>query len=211
MRVLPAHSDPVTAVSFNRDGTIIVSCSMDGLIRIWDASSGQCLKTIVDDDNPICGYVGFSPNSKFLLASTQDSTVRLWDFHSSRCLKTYSGHINRTYCIVACFSTTNGRYIVSGSEDNKVYIWDLQSRQVAQILEGHKGKCSHWKHPCMHVLKCYTDVVLTVAVRLCPLLRVHVADDFTQTHPHHNIIASASMEKDLTIRLWIDDSSEGAG
>ncbi|TFY79370.1 hypothetical protein EWM64_g4641 [Hericium alpestre] len=52
-RVLPAHSDPVTAVSFNHDGTLIVSCAMDGLIRIWDADSGQCLKTLVDDDNPI--------------------------------------------------------------------------------------------------------------------------------------------------------------
>jgi COMPASS component SWD3 len=70
MKVLPAHSDPVTAVSFNHDGTLIVSCAMDGLMwaptsismreptdmcdrRIWDADSGQCLKTLVDDDNPI--------------------------------------------------------------------------------------------------------------------------------------------------------------
>ena len=70
MKVLPAHSDPVTAVAFNHDGTLIVSCAMDGLMysccfpllsdfdalllsRIWDADSGQCLKTLVDDDNPI--------------------------------------------------------------------------------------------------------------------------------------------------------------
>jgi WD40 repeat protein len=32
MKVLPAHSDPVTAVSFNNDGTLIVSCAMDGLM-----------------------------------------------------------------------------------------------------------------------------------------------------------------------------------
>jgi COMPASS component SWD3 len=32
MKVLPAHSDPVTAVSFNHDGTLIVSCAMDGLM-----------------------------------------------------------------------------------------------------------------------------------------------------------------------------------
>lgn len=34
MRVLPAHSDPVTAVSFNRDGTLIATCSMDGLMYV---------------------------------------------------------------------------------------------------------------------------------------------------------------------------------
>lgn len=32
LKVLPAHSDPVTAVSFNKDGSLIVSCAMDGLM-----------------------------------------------------------------------------------------------------------------------------------------------------------------------------------
>ncbi|KAF8633968.1 hypothetical protein AX15_001146 [Amanita polypyramis BW_CC] len=143
LKVLPAHSDPVTAVSFNHDGTLIVSCAMDGLIRIWDAESGQCLKTLVDDDNPICSHVKFSPNSRFVLAATQDSTIRLWNYHTSHCVKTYNGHTNRTYCIVACFSTTGGKYIVGGSEDAKIYVWDLQSRQIVQVLEGHRAASSN--------------------------------------------------------------------
>ena len=129
--------------------------------RIWDADSGQCLKTLVDDDNPMwyvqclkmlatetasqtpySSHVSFSPNSRYVLASTQDSTIRLWNYQTSRCVKTYTGHTNRTYSLVAAFSTTGGQYIVSGSEDAKIYIWDLQSRRVAQILEGHKG----WRH-----------------------------------------------------------------
>ena len=32
-----------------------------------------------------------------------------------------------------------------------------------------------------------------------------------QTHPSLPIIASASMEKDLTIRLWVDESADSAG
>lgn len=32
LRTLPAHSDPVTAVLFNSDGTLIASCAMDGLM-----------------------------------------------------------------------------------------------------------------------------------------------------------------------------------
>jgi len=32
LKTLPAHSDPVTAVDFNKDGTMIASCSYDGLM-----------------------------------------------------------------------------------------------------------------------------------------------------------------------------------
>src|ERR1700729_1876697 len=90
---------------------------------------------------PFSSHVKFSPNSKFVLASTQDSTVRLWNYQTSRCVKTYTGHINRTYCLFACFKTssTGGKYVVGGSEDAKAYIWDLQSREVLQVLEGHRG------------------------------------------------------------------------
>ena len=102
LKTLPAHSDPVSAVSFdrlfhgqqglgniigiilkiwrskskcishvdslqvhfNRDGSLIVSSSYDGLCRIWDTASGQCLKTLIDDDNPPVSFVKFSPNGK---------------------------------------------------------------------------------------------------------------------------------------------------
>ena len=80
LKTLPAHSDPVSAVSFNRDGTLIASSSYDGLwcetqhavidylraapvtsrvciiahffrSRIWDTATGQCLKTLICDEN----------------------------------------------------------------------------------------------------------------------------------------------------------------
>ncbi|EXX58769.1 Cop1p [Rhizophagus irregularis DAOM 197198w] len=124
---------------------MIVSCSYDGLIRIWDTATGQCLKTLVDDDNPPVSFVKFSPNGKYILASTLDNTLRLWNFHSGKCLKTYTGHINNKYCVFSSFSVTGGKWIVSGSEDNCVYIWNLQTKEIVQKLEGH------------------ADVVLTIA------------------------------------------------
>lgn len=82
MSTIPAHSDPVTAVDFNRDGTCIVSGSHDGLIRVWDTATGECLKTIYAEGNPPVSYVKFSPNGKFVLAGTLDSKLRLWQIAS---------------------------------------------------------------------------------------------------------------------------------
>jgi len=75
LHTLPAHSDPCTSVHFNRDGTLIVTGSYDGLIRIWETATGSCLKTLIDDDNPPVAYAQFSPNGKFILAATLDKYV----------------------------------------------------------------------------------------------------------------------------------------
>lgn len=119
MQVLPAHSDPVTAVDFNRDGTLIVSSSYDGLCRIWDSNSGQCLKTLIDETNPPVSFVRFSPNGRFILTGTLDHKLKLWDFEKSKCVKQYEGESFDQCCLqlLVCQhdkSTTAGKLAAPG-------------------------------------------------------------------------------------------------
>lgn len=43
--------------------------------RIWDTATGQCLKTLIDDDTVPVSFVKFSPNGKYILAATLDKYV----------------------------------------------------------------------------------------------------------------------------------------
>ena len=144
MRSLPAHSDPVGGVGFSRDGTMVCSCAGDGLIRVWDTQTGQCLQTLVHDDRKPVTSVQFVPNSKFVLAWTLDSCVRLWDYAEGKCVKTYQGHENTRFSL----SGTIGRYrdggrdafVVSGSEDGSLLAWDVGSKEVLWRAEAaHDG------------------------------------------------------------------------
>jgi COMPASS component SWD3 len=152
MRSLPAHSDPVSGVDFVRDGTLAASCSSDGLIRIWDTGTGQCLKTLVHEDNAPVTSVRFSPNGKYVLAATLDSCLRLWNYVEGRCVKTYQGHKNEKYSIGVCFGTYTAEtrregdeqqkqwaLAACGSEDGSTVLWDVNSKEILQRLQGHEG------------------------------------------------------------------------
>lgn len=140
MRKLPAHSDPVGGVDFIRDGSLVASCAGDGLIRIWDTATGQCLRTLVHEDNAPVTSVSFSPNGKFVLAWTLDSCVRLWNYIDGRCVKTYQGHKNRRYSISGAFGTYGpNAFVVSGSEDGSILIWDVKSKTLLQKTNAHEG------------------------------------------------------------------------
>ncbi|KAJ6163315.1 hypothetical protein N7497_003294 [Penicillium chrysogenum] len=153
-RSLPAHSDPVAGIDVGLDGTLIASCALDGLIRIWDTHSGQCLRTLVMEDNPPATCVKFSPNGRYVLAWTLDGCIRMWDYVKSRVIKTFQGHVNNKYSLSGCF----GRYgpqgvtykpplcfAVSGSEDGSIIFWDIVSKQILQRLTGHSNAvlCVH--------------------------------------------------------------------
>ena len=183
MRSLPAHSDPVSAVDFVRDGTLITSCSHDGLVRVWDTATGQCLRTLVHEDNAPVTSVVFAPNGKYVLAWTLDSCVRLWDyvggtvFGKGKVTKTYQGHVNKTFSLSGAFGMYGGNQlpdmwalVVSGSEDGTIFLWDVSSKNVLQTLEGH------------------TDAVLSV-----------------DTHPTERVIASGSLDR--TVRIWRERDS----
>lgn len=71
--------------------------------RIWDTSTGQCLRTLVHEDNPPITSVCFAPNGRYVLAFSSDSCLRLWDYVSGEVKKTYQGHENGRFSIGGCF------------------------------------------------------------------------------------------------------------
>src|SRR5262245_52432412 len=64
--MLEGHSGGVSSARYSRDGTQILSGSMDSTVKLWNADSGMLIRTFEGHSNWVWS-VAFSPDSKRVL------------------------------------------------------------------------------------------------------------------------------------------------
>ncbi|KAK5124099.1 protein with putative role during mitosis [Meristemomyces frigidus] len=86
IRTLPGHDHSVSAVRFipsgaagaPLSGNLLASASRDKTIRIWDVTTGYCLRTLRGHGDWVRA-LNPSPDGRWLLSTSSDQTARLWD------------------------------------------------------------------------------------------------------------------------------------
>jgi len=71
----------VTSVVFSPDGKFLAAGSLDTMVRIWDAESGQLLDKLKGHRDSVYS-VAFSPDGKFLVSGSLDKTLKMFDIGS---------------------------------------------------------------------------------------------------------------------------------
>ena len=134
MRVLAGHESVITAVCISLDATKILSADYDGVIKLWDRATGECLRTIQAHSQKISG-LHLTVDGKFAASSSWDKTVKLWRLAGGSCMKT----LEHADWVTSVDMTPDGRYLVASSyEGTKVWelLWRLEPRDVAEWDEG---------------------------------------------------------------------------
>ena len=133
---LVGHTDDVDIVVFSQDGRKIASGSQDNTVRLWDAETGEHLKTLVGHWAYII-TIAFSPDGTLLASGSEDDTVRLWDGrYRERLGRRLWGHFAGVETLAF---NHDGTMFASGSRDAVITLWDTATGDWVHFLFGHRG------------------------------------------------------------------------
>ena len=127
--LLIGHTASVNGVAFSPDGHLIVSGSEDRTVCVWDASTGQHLKTFTTDHVHGVGKVAFSPDSRSIATNGGffGAGIQLWN--------TVSGTRNETLLGGPFSFNRNGQTIATGVA-GAIFLWDVVSGSRKKTLTG---------------------------------------------------------------------------
>jgi WD40 repeat protein len=124
------HSAWIICLAYHPDGSLLASSSRDETIRLWDAKTGQCVKTLACPGS--WQTLAFSPDGQVLVSGGTEGMIRVWDMVTYRCRQTLTGYRTERadpagHRILALKFSQDGRTLVSGCQDETVCVWDWGS------------------------------------------------------------------------------------
>ena len=78
MRILTENKDSVLSVAFSQDSNMLASGSYSGTIRLYDAVTGEKIRTLTGHKKDPVNSVTFNQTGTILASVSTDGTIRLW-------------------------------------------------------------------------------------------------------------------------------------
>jgi len=210
---LEGHYSAVMAITFNSDSAQLASGSEDGMIKLWDVSTGMALHTLHGDVGTV-DSLAFSTDGKTLAAASCGSTaiVQLWDTTTGTVRRVWHGPSSETHRVAFSPDCEYIAWVLRGGD---VDIWnvaqgdkqvslkdgDSEATAVALSLNGKllvlglaNGMVTLWK-----IRVATGSKQLTLSAHPGEVRVVAISPDATQI---------ASVGPSGTVKIW--DALEGA-
>lgn len=154
------------------DGVYLLVAHPDGRMQLWDAQSGQPLRTLNGAGAGV-SWAHFAANGRYILSDAGDNTAILWETASGEKLRTFTGHTENVF---DADLSADGSLVVTASLDTTARLWDSATGAERYRLAAHTGSvhAAAFSPDGQFLLTASTDST----VRLWDLGKLHEPDSF---------------------------------
>ncbi|XP_064458388.1 protein qui-1-like [Ornithodoros turicata] len=193
------HKDPITCVAISRDGSLAVTGGRNGILKVWQMSSGEP-HTNLDGHSGAITCLAFAPNGLFVVSGSEDCTLRVWGLTLGLVVSTFKEHLSR---ITSVFVTSDSRRVLSVDSQGTHRLWSADG--AAQLLVCTKSASQVTHH---------ANVVFTVGgkadncVKYWPVLETESEKSvshsdailcYTVTYDCQTIVTGS---QDMSLKVW---------
>ena len=126
------HTLGVNAVAFSpREPILVATGSEEGIVRIWNNTSGIELIRFVGHEGPVNDLV-FSPDGSVLYTASDDNTAKAWAPLTGEVLDTFVGHTND---VVSVAISPDGNTLITGSADATARLWNAATAETVNTVQ----------------------------------------------------------------------------
>ncbi|KAL9327379.1 hypothetical protein ACSQ67_008024 [Phaseolus vulgaris] len=127
------YNGRISSLDFHRASSYLVTASDDESIRLYEVTSGTCLKTINSKKYGV-DLVCFTSHPTTVIYSSKngwDESLRLLSLHDNKYLRYFKGHHDRVVSLSLC---SRKDCFISGSLDRTVLLWDQRAEKCQGLL-----------------------------------------------------------------------------
>ncbi|KAG2032907.1 WD40-repeat-containing domain protein [Suillus americanus] len=130
-QTMECHTDRIKSVVHLPEGRRIITCSLDGSLRLWDLEGNAQIGEYWQDEKEKKAGVyemALSPNGKTVVSGSEDGKVRLWDVDTGKVITKWTGHSGGVMSV--CWSVDGNRVLSGGYSDRTARVWDVEAGET---------------------------------------------------------------------------------
>lgn len=149
--ILKGHSAEITDFAWSISNDLIVTSSKDTTLRLWETTTGQCIRVLAEVRIAPIYCCAFHPlNNNFVVAGAGNGWVNVYNISTGKATKGGSGKISSTAVSLTFNSSGSLLWVGGGNGVLHSFIYDLASNKLRKghqvtLSAGHPITCIQFR------------------------------------------------------------------